>query len=61
MVGSMYDRGHAWQRAVCGEGVHGGEAGVAGGRISGVHGRGCVVEGVRGRRDGHCSRRYASY
>ena len=33
----------------------------------GVHGRGCawqvacVVGGVHGRRDGHCSRRYASY
>ena len=45
--------GHAWQ-GVCGEG-----ACMVGGCAwhGGMHGWG----GVRGRRDGHCSRRYASY
>ena len=55
-------RGHVWLGDMCGRGacMAGGCAwqGVcmAGGVCGGVHGR-----GVCGRRDGHCSGRYASY
>ena len=47
----------AWQGGIHGGGMHG----------RGVHGRGtcmavgCVTGGMHGRRDGHCSGRYASY
>ena len=46
-LGAVHDKGHVWQ--------------------GGMHGRGHVWQegvhdrGVRGRRDGHCSGRYASY
>ena len=41
--------GDAWQGVVC--------------MVVGVRGRGCAWQGscMRGRRDGHCSERYASY
>ena len=54
----LFTEGHAWQR--------GGACVVKGRRLcipGGMHGRGaCVaVGGMHGRRDGHCSGRYASY
>ena len=52
----MCDRGHAWQgdvrQGMCTGDMHGGDAWQ-----EGV----CMVGGMRGRRDGHCSGRYASY
>ena len=51
--GGMNGRGHAWQECVCGGGVHGRGACVAGGHA--WQGSMC------GRRDSHCSGRYASY
>ena len=62
--------GHVWQGVRCGwQGVHGG-GGIRGrGTCGGGHvwqgvcmAGGCVAKGgMRGRRDGHCSGRYASY
>ena len=44
--------GCAWQGGMCGgRGMHGGAVCMAGG---------CMAGSVYGRRDGHCSRRYAS-
>ena len=59
MAGGMHGGVHAWwgmhsRGCVWLGGMHGG----------GIHGRGCAcmhVGGVNGRRDGHCSRWYASY
>ena len=60
MEGDMHGRGHAWWRGhVWWGGMHGG--GMLGGGCAwqrGMCGRG---GGLRGRRDGHCSRQYASY
>ena len=57
--GGVCGRGHAWQGCVHGrESMHDRGACMAGG----VHGRGaCMAGGVHSRRDGHCSRWYASY
>ena len=47
-MAGVCSRGCAWQGRMCG--------------IGGGCGRGaCIARGVRGRRDGHCSGRYASY
>ena len=47
--------GHLWWGGMCGRGVCvAGGGGMCGG---GMHGK----RGMRGRRDGHCSGRYASY
>ena len=56
MVGGVHGRGACMVGGMCGRG------GMHGSRW-GMHGRGvCVVRGgMRGRRDGYCSRRYASY
>ena len=52
MAGSMHGREYAWQGACMAGGMCGG----------GVHGRGHAWQGgMHGRRDGHCSRWYASY
>ena len=61
VAGGMYGKGHAWQR---GEGVQGrGMHGRWGMCVRGMHDRGHAWQEVYmcGRRDGHCSRRYASY
>ena len=55
--GHVWQRWHAWQGA-CVVGGHAWQGGVSGG---GMAGRACVAGGGHGRRDGHCSRRYASY
>ena len=51
--GGAHGGGHAWQGA---GGMHAGGRVVRACMAGGVHGR-----GLRGRRDGHCSGRYASY
>ena len=51
----MHSRGHAWQGPVWQEGMHG-----RGHVWQGMHGGGGGV-GMCGRRDNHCSGRYASY
>ena len=77
MAGSMCGRGtcvaggHVWWDACMAGGMHGGVQGayMAGGVhaigvcvAGGMHGGGCAFqEGMHGRRDGHCSGRYASY
>ena len=70
MAGGMYCGRHAWQGAcIVGEaymagGMHGRGACMVGGHVwqGGMHGRGHAWCGhVYGRRDGHCSRQYASY
>ena len=59
VVGGVHGRGYAWQEGCV---QWGGGRGMYGG---GMCGKGCMVGevggGVRGRRDGHCSGRYASY
>ena len=64
-AGGMHGRGHAWW-GMCMAGGMCGKGGVNGGGR--VHGKGacmargaCMAGGVHGRRDGHCSGRYASY
>ena len=59
MVGMCVAEGHGWWGCVHGRGCV---------WQVGMHGRGCVWQGgacmaggIRGKRDGHCSRRYASY
>ena len=73
--GGMHGWGCAWQGGSCGggvcdqgvcvwsEGMHGWGCALRGGMHGGdVHDRGHAWQGgMRGRRDGHCSRRYASY
>ena len=64
ITGGMHHRGTYMAGGMCcGGGMHGGGACMAGEHtwqgacVMGVHGGG----GVHGRRDGHCSGRYASY
>ena len=53
--GMCGERGHAWLK-----GGHVWQRGPV--WYGGMHGRGmCVVEGMHGRRDSHCSGWYASY
>ena len=69
--GGMCGRGHVWQGACVAGGMCGMGACVAGGMCGrghvwqgawqGVWQRACMVGGMHGRRDGHCSGRYASY
>ena len=74
MVGGMYGGGHVWQAGVHDKGaclagghtwqggLHGsGRACMAGGTCMARRGHARQGGGVRGRRDGHCSGRYASY
>ena len=67
VAGGMHGRGCAWQGD-----MHGKGAGMVGECVArGVHGRECVTGmhgswhawqgGICGRRDGHCSGRYASF
>ena len=57
MAEDMHGRGHTWQG-----GLHGsGRACMAGGTCMARRGHARQGGGVRGRRDGHCSGRYASY
>ena len=58
MVGGVHGRGvhgrvHVWQGGMHGRG-HAWQEGMYGGGA-------CMAGGVHGRRDGHCSGRYASY
>ena len=54
MAGGMQGRGHVWQGASM-TGDHAWQGGMYGKGMRGGEG------GMRGRRDGQCSRRYASY